>query len=291
MAKENKNKVDVKTTGHSFDGIEEYNNPLPLWWKIVFVVCIIVAIFYALLFPSFPTHKSYFSGITNWSSKQKLEKELDQLESLRKKEYEKIKSLSFDEIRKDPKLKEFAIKGASYFFQDNCVPCHAKGGAGQKGGFPVLVDDDWIWGGKIEQIYHTINYGVRNSNPNSRQNAMTKFGADGILNKQQIDDVADYVLSLSNNTYKAEVSKIKVGEGIFAKNCVSCHGADAKGNKELGAPNLTDKIWIYGGDKKDIVAQIHNPKLGAMPAWGERLDPEIVKMLTIYVYELGGGEK
>lgn len=291
MAEKNKNKNEVKTTGHSFDGIEEYDNQIPTWWKIAFIICIIVAIAYALIFPSFPYHKGNFAGLLNWTSKQKLEKDLNETSISRKQQYEKLKTLSFDEIRKDANLKEFAIKGASYFFQDNCVPCHGKGGAGQKGGFPVLVDDDWIWGGKIEQIYQTINYGIRNSNPNSRQNAMTKFGVDGILNKDQIDDVADYVFSLSNKNYQAAALKIQSGKEIFAKNCISCHGVNAKGNKELGAPNLTDKIWIYGGEKKDIVAQVYSPKMGAMPAWGERLDPEIIKMLTIYVYELGGGEK
>jgi len=282
-----KKKKQVKTTGHIFDGIEEYNNRLPKWWKIVFVACIFIALIYALFYPSIPTHKGFFKGLSGWTSHNVLNKDLEKVKETRKVYYEKIKTSSFDEIKKDPQLKEFAIKGATYFFQDNCAPCHAKGGGGQKGGFPVLVDDDWLWGGKIEEIYKTINYGIRNSNPDSRQNAMLRF--EGILTKGQISDVADFVLSLSDKNYK--VSGIARGAEVFAKNCVSCHGKDGKGNQYLGAPNLTDKIWLYGGTKENIVAQVNNPKLGMMPAWGERLDPEIIKMLTIYVHELGGGQK
>ncbi|MFN5352207.1 MAG: cytochrome-c oxidase, cbb3-type subunit III [Alphaproteobacteria bacterium] len=282
-----KKKKQVKTTGHIFDGIEEYNNRLPRWWKIVFVVCIFIALTYALFYPSIPTHKGFFKGLSGWTSHNVLNKDLEKVKETRKVYYEKIKTSSFEEIKKDPQLKEFAIKGATYFFQDNCAPCHAKGGGGQKGGFPVLVDDDWLWGGKIEEIYKTINYGIRNSNPDSRQNAMLRF--EGILTKGQISDVADFVLSLSDKNYKA--SGITRGAEVFAKNCASCHGKDGKGNQYLGAPNLTDKIWLYGGTKENIVTQVNNPKLGMMPAWGERLDPEIIKMLTIYVHELGGGQQ
>ena len=157
-------------------------------------------------------------------------------------------------------------------------------GAGNTG-FPNLVDDDWLWGGNIDQIYATIQHGVRNADDNSRQSLMPRFGADAILTGPQVAAVTDYVLSLSGHG-KATPE----GAKIWQEQCVACHQADGKGNQELGAPNLTDGIWLYGGDRDSIYRSIFYARNGSMPAWGERLDEATIKMLTLYVHALGGGK-
>jgi len=154
-------------------------------------------------------------------------------------------------------------------------------------GLPNLNDDAWIWGGTLDDIHHTIEYGIRNANPDSRNNVMAAYGRDQILTPEQIDETAEYVLSLSGRADdKAAAEK---GKAIFAEQCAACHGDNGKGNTELGAPNLTDAIWLYGGSKQEIVDTLINGRGGVMPAWGERLSPATVKLLTVYVHSLGGG--
>ena len=160
------------------------------------------------------------------------------------------------------------------------------GGAGGAGntGFPNLVDDDWLWGGNIDQIYATIQHGIRNADDNSRQSLMPRYGADGLLTGPQVAAVTDYVLSLSGRG-KASAE----GTKIWQENCAACHQADGKGNQELGSPNLTDGIWLYGGDRESIYRSIFYARHGSMPAGSGRLDDATIKMLAIYVHALGGG--
>ncbi len=200
---------------------------------------------------------------------------------------DKIRAADLAAIRKDPQLFAFAAAGGKAAFADNCVPCHRAGGAGATG-FPTLADDDWIWGGSLEAIHQTITHGIRNDDPDSRQSAMPRFGLDGLLTAAQIGDVADYVLSLSGT--KGPAGAIGRGAKIFADNCAVCHGEKATGNPEVGAPNLTDQIWLYGGDRANVVDVITRARNGSMPSWGRRLDPVTIKMLTIYVHALGGGQ-
>ncbi len=181
-------------------------------------------------------------------------------------------------------LFNFAVAGGRSAFQTNCMQCHGAGGAGGTG-FPNLVDDDWLWGGKIEQIHQTIQFGVRNANEKSRNTLMPRFGVDGLLTAEQVGAVTDYVLSLSGKG-KATPE----GTKIFQEQCVTCHQANGTGNQEMGAPNLTDGLWLYGGSRDAIYRTIFYARNGSMPAWGERLDDATIKMLALYVHSLGGGK-
>jgi cytochrome c oxidase cbb3-type subunit 3 len=180
-----------------------------------------------------------------------------------------------------------AIAGGRAAFGDNCAPCHGRGAQGFTG-FPNLNDDDWIWGGSLEAIYQTIAHGVRNGGAEARDSAMPRFGLDGILERAQINDVADYVLSLSGKA--PDPAAAERGKTIYADNCVSCHGEDGKGNRDLGAPNLADAIWLNGGTKAEVMRSIETGRGGVMPAWAGRLDEATVKKLAVYVHSLGGGE-
>jgi cytochrome c oxidase cbb3-type subunit III len=271
------------TTGHEWDGIKELNTPLPTWWVYTFYATIVFAVVYCALYPSWPWLTGHSQGLLGYSNRTALTRELDAQAKARAVFVDRIRTASLADIRKDPELFNFAMAGGRSAFQTNCMQCHGAGGAGNTG-FPNLVDDDWLWGGNIDQIYATIQHGVRNTDDNSRQSLMPRFGADTILTGPQVAAVTDYVLSLSGRG-KATPE----GAKIWQEQCISCHQADGKGNQELGAPNLTDGIWLYGGDRDSIYRSIFYARNGSMPAWGQRLDDATIKMLAIYVHALGGG--
>jgi cytochrome c oxidase cbb3-type subunit 3 len=275
-----------ETTGHEWDGIKELNTPLPKWWLYVFYACIAWSVGFYLLYPSFPTLRSHLPGLVGYWSRGEVKEELEKQASLRAPYINRIRAASLEQIRADADLFNFSVTGGRAAFNDNCAPCHGAGGAGAKG-FPNLADDDWLWGGDLSTVHKTIAFGVRNTNSDSRQSQMPRFGADGILTLVQIDDVAEYVLSLSGRPKDA--AAIGRGTSVFADNCAACHGERGEGNSELGAPNLRDGIWLYGGDKAAVVETIRFARNGSMPAWSERLDDPTIKMLTIYVHSLGGG--
>tara|TARA_R110002096_G_scaffold200730_2_gene384904 strand:+ start:111 stop:791 length:681 start_codon:yes stop_codon:yes gene_type:complete len=201
---------------------------------------------------------------------------------------ERLAALDLDGIVDDGELLNFSMAGGKAIFAENCAPCHGTGGSGNPG-FPSLQDDDWLWGGALDAINETIHVGVRwDANEDTRFNDMPAFGRDEILERQDISDVVQYVMAFTGReTDKAAASR---GTEIFADNCSSCHGEDAKGVHELGAPNLTDAIWLYGGDLSTITETVSNSRRGVMPAWGDRLDEETIKMLAVYVHSLGGGQ-
>jgi cytochrome c oxidase cbb3-type subunit 3 len=213
--------------------------------------------------------------------------ELANLERIRGEKMLALGSASLADIEKDPALLALARARGRTVFGDNCAPCHGSGATGAKG-YPNLNDDDWLWGGKLDQIMQTIQYGIRSGHPKTHDSAMLAFGKDGILKPEQIITVANYVRSLSGLP-TAKGYDAAAGKKIFAENCSSCHGDAGKGNQELGAPNLTDKIWLYGADEETIIETITNGRAGVMPAWVDRLDPTTVKALTVYVHSLGGG--
>lgn len=271
------------TTGHEWDGVKELNTPLPTWWVYTFYATIVFAVVYCILYPSWPWLTGHTQGLLGYSSRAELSIELQTQTKARAKFVDKIRATSLGDIRKDPELFNFALAGGRSAFQTNCLQCHGAGGAGSPG-FPNLVDDDWIWGGNIDQIYTTIEHGIRNTDDKSRQSLMPRFGVDGVLTGTQVAAVTDYVLSLSGRA-KATPEGTKVWE----EQCVACHKADGTGNQELGAPNLADGIWLYGGDRDSIYRTIFYARNGSMPAWGARLDDATIKMLAIYVHALGGG--
>ena len=272
------------TTGHEWDGVKELNTPLPTWWVYTFYATIVFAVVYSVLYPAIPSLSGHTAGLLGYTNRAALTQSLAEQNAERAKFVDRIRASSFEQIRKDPELFNFAIAGGRSAFQTTCMQCHGAGGAGSTG-FPNLADDDWLWGGKIDQIHQTIQYGIRNANEKSRNTLMPRFGVDGVLTGQQVGQVTDYVLSLSG---KAKATP--EGAKIFQEQCVSCHQADGKGNQEMGAPNLTDGLWLYGGSRDAIYRTIFYARNGSMPAWGERLDDATVKMLTLYVHTLGGGK-
>lgn len=276
----------VSTTGHEWDGIRELNNPMPRWWVWCFYLTILWAIGYAVVYPSFPGLTTNYKGTSNYSSRSALTAEMDAAKAAQKATLDKIAATPVGDIAKDKALLEFATAGGAAAFKNNCAPCHGSGAAGFKG-FPNLNDNDWLWGGKVEDIYATLNHGIRYAgDPETRTSEMPAY-AD-VLEPEQIKQVAAYVVSLTGKP--ADEAMVAPGKQVFAENCAACHGEDAKGNREFGAPNLADAIWLKVNGEEEIAAQVARPKHGVMPAWGARLGDSTVKQLAVYVHSLGGGE-
>lgn len=277
----------TEMTGHEWDGIKELNTPLPRWWVVVFYACIIWAVGYWILMPAWPTLHGYTHGLVGYSQRAAVATALDRLKQKRIAEAADLDKASLEQIVATPKLLEFALAEGKSAFGDNCAPCHGSGAQGAKG-YPNLNDDDWLWGGTLADIQHTITVGVRSTSPDTRQSQMPAFGRDGILKPEQIDDLTEYVVSLSGRP--ADAAAVQRATKLFADNCAACHGPDGKGNRMFGAPNLTDDVWLYGPTRADIRSQIVNGRGGVMPTWGGRLSPETIKSLAVYVHSLGGGE-
>jgi len=288
MASKKSGKVaEADTTGHEWDGITELNKPLPKWWLYVFYATIVWAVGYWLLMPAWPLVSSYTTGWLGYSQRESVAEELDQAKAAKSRFRQQIAGSDLAAINADPELLSFALAGGEAAFGDNCAPCHGRGAQGAFG-YPNLRDDSWLWGGSLDAIHQTIEHGIRADDPKTRTSQMPAFGRMGLLNATQVNDVAEFVLSLSGRTYdKAAVER---GSKIFADNCAPCHGKGGKGNQTLGAPDLTDELWLYGGEKTTVAETIINSRNGVMPAWAGRLDPETIKELAIYVHSLGGGQ-
>lgn len=274
-----------ETTGHVWDDIRELNNPLPTWWLWTFYATIVFGIVWMVIYPSLP----FWRGTSGWIAREAVVAEVAAAQARNAPMMARLREATPAQIAADPEMRAFAIAGGRVAFANNCAACHGAGGQGALGGYPALVDDDWLWGGSMDAIQATIRHGIRNTEDDqARTSLMPRFGVDGMLNNAQIGDVADYVLSLSGRSNDAAAAAR--GQTIFAENCVACHGDGGQGNRELGAPRLSDQVWLQGGTKQDIMAMIRNPRLGVMPAWQGRLDPAVINMLTVYVHALGGGE-
>ncbi|PTM94207.1 cytochrome-c oxidase, cbb3-type subunit III [Mycoplana dimorpha] len=289
MADKNKH-VDeisgVETTGHEWDGIRELNNPMPRWWVYTFYATIIWAIGYAIAYPSIPLVREATKGVLGFSSRAEVAVELANAKAAQAGQLEKIASSSLQEIIADPQLQQFAVAAGESAFKVNCAQCHGSGAAGSKG-FPNLNDDDWIWGGSPDEIYQTIAHGIRYAGDDeTRVSEMPAFG--DMLTTDEMRQTAAYVVSLTGTPSAPEL--VDKGKQLFADNCASCHGVDAKGNREMGAPNLADAIWLTGEGEQAVINQMKAPKHGVMPAWLPRLGDETVKQLTVFVHSLGGGE-
>lgn len=279
---------NVETTGHEWDGIKELNNPLPRWWVNVFYACILFAIGYSIYYPAIPLIEGGSKGVAGYSSRTELHDAMAAVQAARTGQVAEIESTDVGAIGQNPELLRFAVAGGASTFKVYCSQCHGSGAQGAAG-YPNLNDDDWLWGGSVEQIAATIRHGVRYAaDPDTRYSEMPAFGRDGLLPRDEIAATAHFVRSLSGLDHDAEAAA--TGAPIYADNCAACHGDTGLGNKELGAPNLADALWLYGNSQEEIVAQIQNPKQGVMPAWGERLGDATVKQLALYVHSLGGGE-
>jgi len=276
------------TTGHEWDGIKELNTPLPRWWLWVFYATIVWSIGYWIVYPAWPMIRGHTAGLFGYSTRGQVEADLATLRRLRGDKAAALAAVPLADIEKDPGLLAFARAQGRAAFGDNCAPCHGTGAAGAKG-FPNLNDDDWLWGGTLDEIHQTIEYGARSNHPKARTSQMPAFGKDGILKRDEVVTVANYVRSLAGLSVRPGTD-LNAGKKLFADNCVLCHGADGKGNKELGAPNLTDAIWLYGSDEPTIIDIVTNSRASVMPAWSGRLDPVTIKSLAVYVHTLGGGK-
>jgi cytochrome c oxidase cbb3-type subunit 3 len=277
----------VDTTGHEWDGIEELNNPLPRWWLWTFLATIVWAVGYWIVMPAWPMISDHTRGMLGYSQRAVVAESLAKAKASQSGYIQRLAALPAGEIPADPDLQSFALGGGRSAYAVHCSQCHGSGAAGAKG-YPNLNDDDWLWGGKLAEIEQTLRVGIRSGHVDARVNDMPAFGRDGLLTAPQIADVAEYVLSLGQKDPASP--QTTRGQALFAENCATCHGETGRGNRELGAPNLADALWLYGGDKASVIASIRESRRGVMPAWEGRLDDMTIRQLAIYVHSLGGGE-
>ncbi len=283
--KERDDLTGTETTGHEWDGIKELNTPLPRWWVWTFYATIVWGIGYMIAYPAWPLISTVTPGLLGYSSRGELHAALAEHADAQKIYTDRIAAMDMEDIAEDAHLANFARAGGASVFRTNCSQCHGSGATGSKG-YPNLQDDDWLWGGTIDDIQKTIAHGIRfDDDDDTRLSDMPAFGRDELLEKEEIEAVADHVLSLSGQTAATEE-----GRTVFADNCAACHGDNGEGGQELGAPNLTNGLWLYGGDRDTVIATITNSRGGVMPAWGHRLSEAQVKQVALYVHGLGGGE-
>jgi len=276
------------TTGHSWDGIEELNTPLPRWWLWTFYATILWGVIYCIAFPAWPLINGATAGVLGWSTRAEVAESIAAAEEANMALNQRLAAADLTALPQDAELNGYAVSAGAAVFRTWCAQCHGSGAAGAKG-YPNLLDDEWLWGGDIEAVHTTIAHGIRNEeDPDARYSAMPAFGRDELLEDGQIEAVVNYVLSLSGSPRDARL--VEEGATVFADNCASCHGEQAQGDRDQGAPNLADAIWLYGGDYATVKETVENARFGVMPAWSERLSEAQVKAVAAYVHQLGGGE-
>ena len=276
------------TTGHEWNGIKELDTPVPRGVLIFLIVTHLFAVIWWFVMPTWPLGTTYTKGLLGTDQRKIVEEKLVQADAARAPWVNAIEKSSFDEILANRQLMQVVMKTGHQLFGDNCAACHGRDGRGGDN-YPDLTDHDWIWGGGPERIAETLRVGVNSPHAETRATQMPSFGRDKMLDQTQVGNVATYVYSLSNPlaSRPQTIARIKAGRQVFLTNCAACHGEDAKGNQDLGAPNLSDRFWIYGGDFEKIVTTIHGGRQGHMPTWDERLSPAEIKILALYVYSLG----
>jgi len=281
---------EVETTGHEWDGIEELNNPLPRWWLWTFYATIVWALIYTILFPAWPLITGATPGVLGFSTRANVAAEIQRFEAANGPMRDRLVAADLAAIKDDPELLQFATSAGAAVFRTNCSQCHGSGAAGvQASGYPNLLDDDWLWGGAMEDIHATITHGIRNTTDDeARYSQMPAFGVDGLLEAPQIDAVVQHVLAISGQEHDAALAA--EGATVFAENCAACHTEAGTGDRTQGAPNLTDAIWLYGGTVDDLTYTINNARFGVMPNWNQRLSEADIRSVAVYVHGLGGGE-
>lgn len=277
------------TTGHEWDGIQELNTPLPRWWLGIFYATIIWSFGYWVVYPAWPLLTDATKGVFGYATRSDITVQMNELKAQRAALAAGMAEATPEQIKADPALFQIAMAQGKAAFGDNCAACHGVGGAGAKG-YPNLNDDDWLWGGSLDAIRQTVLHGIRVAgNDQTRVSQMPAFGRDGTLKREEINAVANHVRELAGLSTEPKAN-LALGRKLFADNCAACHGEDGKGNKDMGAPNLTDAITLYGMDMAPLTETITNSRNGVMPAWGGRLDEATIKALTVYVHSLGGGQ-
>lgn len=281
----------VETTGHSWDGIKELNNPLPRWWLYIFYGSIAWAVVYMILMPALPALPGMGTntpGLRGHSDRAEVRQAVADLEAQRAESSAVLLEASLDEIETDRTLQQFALAMGESVFGDNCATCHGAGGRGAKG-YPSLADDVWIWDGTLDGIEYTLRHGIRHEGDlDTRFSAMPAFGRDGLLQNTQINDLTQYVINLSGG--EADPAAVQRADALYQQQCALCHSPTGIGDRTLGAPNLTDSEWIFGSSEDDIYNSIYNARNAHMPAWDDRLSDASIKAVAVYVHTLGGGE-
>jgi len=282
----------VETTGHAWDGIKELNNPLPRWWLWIFYATVVWAVIYMVFMPAIPGLPGtnwYSPGLRDHTERENVAAALAELDASRSDFYGQLRQASLAEIEADPDLFRFALAAGESAFGDNCATCHGSGAQGFIG-YPNLNDDVWLWGGSYEEIVHTLNVGIRSEHPETRFSQMPAYGRDGLLSNNELGAVTDYVLTLAGREPQGGDEALATGAEIFSSQCSACHGPNGMGDQAQGAPNLTDSVWLYGGERDQIYDSIYRGPYGVMPYWSDRLDEAMIAALAVYVHSLGGGE-
>ncbi|MBV0890993.1 cytochrome-c oxidase, cbb3-type subunit III [Paracoccus sp. Z118] len=287
-----RNVVEVKSTGHSWDGIEEYDHPLPRWWLWTFYATIIWSVGYVLAYPAIPLINSATQGLLGHSVRSEVAGEIQRFEEANAPIATRLASVELEQIGQDPELLNYASNAGGAIFRTFCAQCHGSGAQGSSG-YPNLLDNEWLWGGTMEEIHTTVLHGIRDPlDPDTRYSEMPRFGTDQMLDDQQIDQVVHHVLAISGNPHDAALAA--EGEVIFVDNCSACHMEDGTGDQFQGAPDLTDAVWLYGADGQADPATIrrivHDGPFGVMPSWTDRLTESEIRAVATYVHGLGGGE-
>ncbi|MBW4709337.1 cytochrome-c oxidase, cbb3-type subunit III [Roseobacter sp. YSTF-M11] len=281
-----KQEGDPNTTGHSWDGIEEFDNPMPRWWLWTFYATIVWGVAYTIAYPAWPLVSSATAGLLGYSTRAEVAEEIAAAEEANAGINAQLASAELTEISANAELNGYAVSAGAAVFRTWCAQCHGSGAAGFPG-YPNLLDDDWLWGGDIEAIHATISHGIRNEeDDDARYSEMPAFGE--ILENEEIEQVVNYVLELSGS--EADPALAGPGAEVFADNCSACHGENGMGDREQGAPNLADAIWLYGGDVEALTETVTYSRFGVMPPWTQRLSEAQIRAVALYVHQLGGGE-
>ncbi|MDO6728791.1 cytochrome-c oxidase, cbb3-type subunit III [Marinovum sp. 2_MG-2023] len=276
----------TETTGHSWDGIEELNTPLPRWWLWTLYATIVWGIGYTIAYPAWPMISGATAGVLGYSTRAAVATDIAEHEAKNQGLVEALLAADLATLSAGDDLHRYAVARGGSVFRAQCSQCHGAGAAGAVG-YPNLLDDDWLWGGDIESISATVAHGVRNdTDDDARYSEMPAFG--DMLEDEDIHAVVEYVYGLSSPDFDKALAE--QGATVFADNCSACHGDTAQGDRELGAPNLADAIWLYGGSRETVEETVRNARYGVMPAWGQRLGQADIRAVSVYVHSLGGGE-
>ena len=285
---------EIGTTGHSWDGIEELNNPLPRWWLWILYATIVWGVGYTIAYPAWPMISGATPGLLGYSTRANVAADIAAVEAANAELMDQLATVDLASLPGNEALHSLAINGGAAVFRANCSQCHGSGAAGvQASGYPSLLDDDWLWDGTIDEIAYTVANGIRNEqSPDARWTQMPAFGE--MLSGEEIGQIVAHVQAISGQDHDATLAT--AGSPLFLDNCSACHGEAGEGNRDMGAPRLNDAIWLYGGDADTLTETITNSRFGVMPAWSEEwrsaggLSAAEVNAVAAYVHQLGGGE-
>ncbi len=289
MARKLDKTEEMQTTGHEWDGIREYDTPMPRWWLWTFYGTIVWSVGMVIAYPAIPLVNGATQGLIGYDSRLEVAQDIAEVNERNAPIDTALVGTDLTAIRTDEDLHRYAVAGGNAVFDTYCAQCHGAGGGGaQASGYPSLTDDAWLWGGDIESIHQTISHGIRwEDDPDTRFSQMPAFG-DNYLAKDEIANVVEHVLAISGQEHDAGMAA--AGAEIFANECSACHGEQGTGDRSLGAPNLTDAVWLYGGDRETLIETVTYSRQGVMPPWAGRLTEAQIRQVATYVHQLGGGE-